>query len=86
MALRSDGLNSTPSHNLPFDHQHFTALCSRIKAEQVCTLLHTLYAEFDRVAETLGVFKWATVGGARMTCTCGDDILMQNYIRLLGRA
>ena len=60
-----------PSLNLPREStQHFTALCGRIKAEQVCTLLHTLYAEFDRVAETLGVFKWATVGGARSRRPC----------------
>ena len=68
--LRPNGFPASP---FPPPPQHFTALCSRINAEQVCTLLHTLYAEFDHVAEMLGIFKWATVGGAhgRSPPQCG---------------
>ena len=44
--------------------QGFTSLSSRIDAEQVCTFLHELFATFDRICESLGIYKWATVGGA----------------------
>ena len=44
--------------------QGFTSLSSRIDAEQVCTFLHELFATFDRICESLGIHKWATVGGA----------------------
>ena len=36
---------------------------SRVDAEQVCALLHGLFASFDFHCETLGAYKWATVGG-----------------------
>ena len=50
----------------------FTALSSRIDAEQVCALLHGLFSAFDSLAEGLGIFKWATVGGAARSRGVGE--------------
>ena len=43
--------------------QGFTSMSSHVEAEQVCSLLHELFASFDYFCEQLGVLKWATVGG-----------------------
>ena len=59
----------------------FTAWSSEREPAQVFTLLETLYAAFDRVAEKLGVFKIETIGDSYVAVSgvpepCSDHALV----------